>query len=65
MGGAFLQIKASTQEELNTRVDRTIQQAERKGLSDLRGIQFFAPGKYIKPNGKSENQWVAVIWLHS
>ena len=38
MGGAFLQIKASTQEELNVRVDKTIQQAERMGLSDLRGI---------------------------
>jgi hypothetical protein len=65
MGGAILQIKASTQEELNMQVDKTIQQAERMGLSDLRGIKFFAPGKFVKPNGKSENQWVAVLWIHS
>ena len=65
MGGTILHIKASTQEELNTRVDRIIQQSEWIGLSDLRGIKFFAPGKYVKPNGKSENQWVAVLWIHS
>jgi hypothetical protein len=65
MGGAILSIKAGTQEELNKRVNETIQQAEHKGLSDLRGIEFFASDKYVKPNGKLEDQWVAVIWVHS
>lgn len=65
MGGAILSIKAKTQEELNMRVDRTIQQAENQGLSDLRGMKFFAPGEYVKPNGKPEDQWVAVLWVHS
>jgi hypothetical protein len=65
MGGAILSIKAGTQEELSKRVNETIQQADHKGLSDLRGIEFFAPGKFVKPNGKPEDQWVAVIWVHS
>jgi hypothetical protein len=65
MGGAILSIKAGTQEELNKRVIETIQQADHKGLSDLRGIEFFAPGKYVKSYGKPDEQWVAVIWVHS
>ena len=65
MGGAILFIKAKTQEELNLQLDETIQQAEHKGLVDLRGIQFFEPGKCVELDGNPEDQWVAVILVHS
>ena len=65
MGGAILSLKAKTQDELNKRVEKTIRQAEHMGLSDLRSIEFFEPGTYVKPNGKPEGNWVAVIWVHS
>ena len=65
MGGALLSVKAKTQEELNKQVDKTIQEADRMGLMDVRSIKFFKPGEYIKPDDQPEDQWVAVVWVHS
>ena len=65
MGGAFLTFKAWTRKELDRQVSETIRQAERMGLSDVRDFELFAPGKFIKPDGKTEDQWVALLSVHS
>ena len=65
MGGAILSVKAKTKEELNKQVDKTIQEADRMGLIDVRSIKVFKPGEYIKPDDQPEDQWVAVVWVHS
>ena len=65
MGGALLSIKAKTQEKLNKQVEKAIQKADRMGLMDVRSIKVFAPGEYIKPDDQPEDQWVAVVWVHS
>ena len=65
MGGALLSAKANSQEELNRQVQKIIQDADRMGLIDVRSIKFFAPGEYIKSDDQPEEQWVAVVWVHS
>lgn len=65
MGGALLSVKAKTQEELNNEVERTIQEADRMGLIDVRSVKIFKPGEYTKSNDQPEDQWVAVVWVHS
>jgi len=65
MGGTFIQCRATTHEKLDKKVNKAIQEADRMGLMDVRSIKFFAPGEYVKPNDQPEDQWVAVIWVHS
>ena len=65
MGGAILELNARTYEELKMQVDKTIREAEWKGLTDLRGIKYFTPLTYVKADGTLEKKWTAFLWVHS